>query len=242
MEIIRIVIGAYLIYYGLSGFPWPKKDHHKKFLALSCIFITLGGLLGIILASWIILIVGTVLGFGIVMLNIKFARGPKKIARDVTILYETLRKNYQGFFNSDVDIVYAAAVIYLRPYIKVGKLNLSDIKSQFSDLIDTFVGSLDCPGFFNDFALIMVYVRELMDYLSAFSLQKLAEGNPSKNTLRAVGYATEKREGCFIVVNYTTKMARQLMEENRIDLSKWRRKIEKALASPELAQLLKNQL
>ena len=197
--------------------------------------------MGIILASWIILIMGGALGFGIVMLNIKFARNPKKIARDVTLLYETLRKNYQVFFNSDVDIVYAAAMIYLQPYIRVGKLNISDIKSQFSDLIDTFASSLDCPGFFNDFALTMVYIRELMNYLSAYSLQKLAKGNPSKNTLRAVDYATKKREGSLIVVNYTTKMTRQLMEENRINLSKWHSKIEKALATPELAQLLKNQ-
>jgi hypothetical protein len=242
MEIIRIVIGAYLIYYGLSGFPWPKRDRHKKFLALSCIFITLGGLLGIILANWIILIMGGVLGFGIIILNIKFARNPKKIARDVTFLYEILRKNYKGFFDSDVDIVYATAMIYLHPYIRVGKLNLADIKLHFSGLIDTYADNLDCPGFFNDFALTMVYIRELMDYLSAYSLQKLDNGNPSKNTLRAVDYATEKREGSLIIVNYITKTAQQSIEENRIDLSIWRSKIENSLASPNLAQLLKNQL
>ncbi|MGB8226433.1 MAG: hypothetical protein WCE45_06175 [Sedimentisphaerales bacterium] len=221
VRILTILVGAFLLYFGLSSFPWPKKDRHKKHLALGCMFLAVSGFLGILFTSWIILVVGAVLGFGIVMLYLKLARNPRTMARDVTFVYETLRKSYQDLFDSEIDIVYAAAMIYLQPYIKVGKLTLLDIKSQLSGLMDIYAGNLDCPGFFNGFALSLIKISELADGLT----EEIAEGTIQSSS---------------IVVDDATKTTRYLMEADQINLPKWHSKIKNALASPELAELLIN--
>lgn len=220
MYIIKIVIGIFLIGYGISSFPWPKEDRHKKVLALGCIFIIAGGLIGILANSWIVLVAGAVIGFGVVMLHDKIARNPQTMAKDTTYIYEKLRKDYGKLFHTKADIIYGAAIIYLAPYIKVGKLFSSDIKTELSDLVGTFKGDFDCPGFFNDFALFIIRMSEIADGLT----EQIAEA-----TVRS----------SLIVVARTTEHTRFLMEEGNLVLPKWDKKINNALDSTEFEELLK---
>lgn len=220
MYIIKIVIGIFLILYGMSSFPWPKEDRHKKYLALGCIFIVAGGLIGILANNWIVLVTGAVIGFGVVMLHNRIARNPQTMAKDTTYIYEKLRKDYGELFRTKADIIYGAAIIYLAPYIKVGKLFSSDIKTELSDLVDTFESDFDCPGFFNDFAFFIMKVSEIADGLN----EQIAEATVQSN---------------LIVVVHATKHTRFLMEGGKLVLPKWDKKINNALDSAEFEELLK---
>lgn len=220
MYIIKIVIGIFLIGYGISSFPWPKEDRHKKVLALGCVSIIAGGLIGILANSWIVLVAGAVNGFGVVMLHDKIARNPQTMAKDTTYIYEKLRKDYGKLFRTKSDIIYGAAIIYLAPYIKVGKLFSSDIKTDLSDLVNTFKDDFDCPGFLNDFAFFIIKMSEIADGLT----EQIAEA-----TVRS----------SLIVVARTTEHTRFLMEEGKLVLPKWDKKINNALDSTEFEELLK---
>ncbi len=63
LPLVSFVFAAYYIYFGLSSFPYPKEDRHKRGLAIGCIIFVLAGVLTVAFGSWWFITAGMIFGY-----------------------------------------------------------------------------------------------------------------------------------------------------------------------------------